>query len=209
MTEEIILTPEMIKRGQHQELYTEWAKKESNNSDIRKVKVALAEQGHCLDVLATDTYEEVREAVILRDIRYAPKCFEATLRPYRLFIWDTIVQTLHEHVKQMTNDEKPIYEWFISLETRELAFDWKQQLELDALFLSYRAMTEKPTQLQKTMTVEQLYTSGAPHWALSLTPLEIQQVLYNEDQYGADDGLYTLRDYLKGKLEDVRHRNKT
>ena len=27
MTEEIILTPEMVKRGQHQELYTEWAKK--------------------------------------------------------------------------------------------------------------------------------------------------------------------------------------
>lgn len=150
MAEEIIiLTPEMIKRGQHQELYTEWAKKESNNSDIRKVKVALVEQGHCLDILATDTYEEVREAVILRDIRYAQKCFEATLRPYRLFIWDTIAQTLHEHVKQMTNDEKPIYEWFISLDTRELAFDWKQQLELDALCLSYRAVTENPHNSKK------------------------------------------------------------
>lgn len=187
MTEEIILTPEMVKRGQHQELYTEWAKKESNNSDIRKVKVALAEQGHCLDILATDTYEEVREAVILRDIRYAPKCFEATLRPYRLFIWDTIAQTLHERVKQMTDDEKPIYEWFISLDTRELAFDWKQQLELDALFLSYRAVTEKPTQLQKTMTTEQLYTSGSPHWVLSLTPLEIRTAA-NKPRTITEDG---------------------
>lgn len=149
MTEELNLTTEIVARGQHQELYTEWAKKESNNSDIRKVKVALAEQGHCLDILATDTYEEVREAVILRDIRYAPACFMATHLPYRPYIWDTIAQVLHERVKQMTNDEKPIYEWFMSLDTRELAFDWKQQLELDALFLSYRAVTEKPTQLQK------------------------------------------------------------
>ena len=48
------------------------------------------------------------------------------------------------------------------------------------------------------MTTEQLYTSGSPHWVLSLTPLEIRTVLYSEDQYGADNGLYTLRDYLKG-----------
>ena len=180
---EIILTPEMVKRGQHQELYTEWAKKESNNSDIRKVKVALAEQGHCLDILATDTYEEVREAVILRDIRYAQKCFEATHRPYRPYIWDTIAQALHEHVKRITHDEKSVYDWFLQLDTRELAFDWKKQLQLDALFLSYRAVTEKPTQLQKTMTPEQLYTSGAPYWVSSLTPLEIRTVLYSEDQY--------------------------
>lgn len=201
MTEDIILTPEMVKRGQHPELYTEWAKKKSNSSKIRDIKVALAEQGYCLDILATDTYEEVREAVILKDIRYAQKCFEVTHRPYRTTIWETIAQALHEHVKRITSDEKSVYKWFLHLDTNELAFDWKKQLELDALFLSYRAATEPPTQLQKTMTAEQLYISGAPYWVSNLTPREIRTVLWNEDQLGADDGLYTLRDYLKGKTQ--------
>lgn len=201
MTDELNLTTEMVRRGQRSELYEQWAKKKSNSSKIRDIKVALAEQGYCLDILATDTYEEVREAVVLKDIRYAQKCFEVTHRPYRTFMWDTIAQALHEHVKRITSDEKSVYEWFLQLDTRELAFDWKKQLELDALSLSYRAMTEEPTQLQKTMTAEQLYTSGAPYWVLNLTPREIRTVLWNEDQLGADDALYTLRDYLKGKTQ--------
>lgn len=201
MTEEQNLTTEMVERGQHPELYEQWAKKKSNSSKIRDIKVALAEQGYCLDILATDTYEEVREAVVLKDIRYAQKCFEVTHRPYRTFMWDTIAQALHEDVKRITSDEKSIYEWFLQLDTRELAFDWKKQLELDALSLSYRAVTEEPTQLQKTMTAEQLYTSGAPYWVSNLTPREIRTVLWNEDQLGADDALYTLRDYLKGKTQ--------
>lgn len=53
---------------------------------------------------------------------------------------------------------------------------------IDAIHRKISAMSITPTLVEKTMTQEQLFTSGNPLWALPLTVHEIQQYLkyYNE-----------------------------
>lgn len=73
MTNKIKLTAEMVRKGENQELYEEYAKKKSQNYEDNLIKCELAGYGYCHDILCNDPMTNVREHVICADIRCANK----------------------------------------------------------------------------------------------------------------------------------------
>lgn len=162
MTHDIVeLTTDMICKGEHQELYEEYAKKKAQSNNDLHVKYALAEYGYCHDILCNDPMTCVREHVISSDIRYAPKCFNGTR-----VLWETIANELTGHKQPKTPDILSIYEWFIKLDIEQFNVHLSNfnKTQYEAIKLLYEAETTVPTIIEKTMTPSQLYLQGSPLW---------------------------------------------
>lgn len=161
MTNEIKLTTEMIRNGEHQELYEKYAKKKSSNYKDNLIKCELAGYGYCHDILCNDPQTTVREHVISSDIRYAPQCFDGTR-----ILWEHIAEELTDNERPKTPDILSIYEWFIHLDLKRLniALSAFNKAKYEAVKLMYQAETTEPTTIEKTMTPSQLYLQGSPLW---------------------------------------------
>lgn len=161
MTDEIKLTTEMIRNGEHQELYEEYAKQKSHNYEDNLIKCELAGYGYCHDILCDDPMTSVREHVIGSDIRYAPKCFDGTR-----ILWEHIAEELVNDKLSKTPDILSIYEWFIHLDLEQLNIELSDfnKMQYNTIKLLYKAETTEPTTIEKTMTPSQLYLHGSPCW---------------------------------------------
>ena len=161
MTKEIKLTTEMIRNGEHQELYEEYAKKKSQNYEDNLIKCELAGYGYCHDILCNDPQTIVREHVISSDVRYAPQCFDGTR-----ILWEHIAEELTDNEQPKTPDILSIYEWFIHLDLEKLNITLSDfnKAKYEAVKLIYQAETTVPTTIEKTMTPSQLYLYGSPLW---------------------------------------------
>lgn len=161
MTNEIKLTTEMIRNGEHQELYEEHAKQKSRNYEDNLIKCELAGYGYCHDILCDDPMTSVREHVISSDIRYAPQCFDGTR-----ILWEHIAEELVNDKLSKTPDILSTYEWFIHLDLEQLNITLSDfnKAKYEAVKLIYQAETTLPTTIEKTMTPSQLYLQGSPLW---------------------------------------------
>ena len=161
MTNKTKLTAEMVRKGEHQELYEEYAKKKSQNYEDNLIKCELAGYGYCHDILCDDPMTSVREHVIGADIRYAPQCFDGTR-----ILWEHIAKELIDNEQPKTPDILSIYEWFIQLDLEQLNITLSHfnKVQYEAINLLYQAETTEPTTIEKTMTPSQLYLHGSPCW---------------------------------------------
>lgn len=161
MTNKTKLTSEMIRKGEHQELYEEYAKKKSRNYMDNHIKCELAGYGYCHDILCKDPQTTVREHVISSDIRYAPQCFDGTR-----ILWEHIAEELTDNERPKTSDIMSVYKWFIDLDLEQLNIELSDfnKAKYEAVKLIYEAETTTPTTIEKTMTPSQLYLHGSPLW---------------------------------------------
>lgn len=161
MTNKTKLTAEMIRKGEHKELYEEYAKKKSRNYMDNHIKCELAGYGYCHDILCKDPMTSVREHVISSDVRYAPICFDGTR-----VLWEHIANELTDNEQLKTPDILSIYEWFIHLDLEQLNITLSHfnKVQYEAINLLYQAETTEPTTIEKTMTPSQLYLHGSPCW---------------------------------------------
>lgn len=161
MTNKTKLTAEMVRKGENQELYEEYAKKKSQNYEDNLIKCELAGYGYCHDILCNDPMTNVREHVICADIRYAPRCFDDTH-----VLWQHIASELTDSDWLKTPDILPIYDWFLHLDLEQLNITLSHfnKTQYEVINLLYQAETTEPTTIEKTMTPSQLYLHGSPYW---------------------------------------------
>ena len=158
---EIKLTVEMIRNGEHQELYETYAKKKSRNYEGNAIKCELAGYGYCHGILCKDPMTIVREHVISSDVRYAPQCFDGTY-----ILWGHIAEKLIDNELPKTPDILFVYEWFIDLDLEQLnkILSNTDKAKYKAIKLLYQAETTVPTTIERTMTPSQLYLHESPLW---------------------------------------------
>lgn len=167
-----------IQEGLLPERYDEW-----KNRNEEWVLETFAENGYYLDELIMSEYDDVRKAVIENHPDF---CIEQLNR-------GKIYQLIHEHI---INEAKPNNDLF-------KAYIDALQSNSDniGLMTKYRAMTEIPSIIEKTMSDVQLFESGSPLWATDLTVRQINDVLTAHDEL-KQQGYSDFMEYL---LTEVRN----
>ena len=143
-----------IREGWFPERYDEW--KDRNEEWILET---FAENGYYLDELIESEYDDVRKAVIENNPEF---CIERLNQ-------GKIYQIIHDYI---TNEVKP------NLKLFKAYIDALTSNSNDmGLMTKYRALTEVPSTIEKTMSDAQLFESGSPLWATDLTVQQIRDVL--------------------------------
>lgn len=136
------------------EWYDEW--KDRNEEWILET---FAEEGYYLDELIESEYDDVREIVIENHPEFGIKRLNQ----------GKIYQIVHDYI---INEVKP------NLELFKAYIDALTSNRDDiGLMTKYRALTEAPSTIEKTMSDVQLFESGSPLWATDLTVQQINDVL--------------------------------
>ena len=136
------------------ERYDEW--KSMNHEWILET---FAENGYYLDELIMSEYDDVRKAVIENNPEF---CIERLNQ-------GKIYQLIHDYI---INEAKPTVALF------KAYIDALQSNRNDVgLMTKYRALTEVPSTIEKTMSEVQLFESDSPFWATDLTLKQIDDVL--------------------------------
>lgn len=143
-----------IQEGMFPERYDEW--KGMNKEWILET---FAENGYYLDELILSKYDDVQKAVIENHPDF---CIERINQ-------GKIYQIVHNYI---INEAKPNIDLF------KAYIDALQSNSDDiGLMTKYRAMTEVPSIIEKTMSDVQLFELGSPLWATDLTVQQIHDVL--------------------------------
>lgn len=80
-----------------------------------------------------------------------------------------IYQIIHDYIINETNPNVELFKTYIDA--------LKSNSNDIGLVTKYRAMTEAPSTIEKTMNDVQLFESGSPFWTTDLTIKQIQNVL--------------------------------
>lgn len=143
-----------IQEGLLSERYNEW--KDKNEKWILET---FAENGYYLDELLLSEYDDVQKTVIENHPDF---CIERLNQ-------GKIYQIIHDYIK---NEAKPNIALF------KAYIDALQSNNNDiGIMTKYRAMTEVPSTIEKTMSEVQLFESDSPFWATDLTLKQIDDVL--------------------------------
>ena len=143
-----------IREGLLPERYDE--RKDRNEEWILET---FAEEGYYLDELIESEYDDVREIVIENHPEFGIKRLNQ----------GKIYQIVHDYI---INEVKP------NLELFKAYIDTLQSNSNDmGLMTKYRALTEAPSTIEKTMSDVQLFELGSPLWATDLTVQQIRDVL--------------------------------
>lgn len=162
------------------ERYDEW--KSMNHKWILET---FAENGYYLDELILSEYNDVQKAVIENHPDF---CIERLNQ-------GKIYQIIHDYIK---NEAKPNVALF------KAYIDALQSNRNDVgLMTKYRALTEVPSTIEKTMSEMQLFESNSPFWATDLTVAQIHDVLEAHDEL-IQQG---YSDFMKYLLTTVREPN--
>ena len=130
-----------IREGWFPERYDEW--KDKNEEWILET---FAENGYYLDELIESEYDDVRKAVIENNPEF---CIERLNQ-------GKIYQIVHDYI---INEAKPNIALF------KAYIDTLKSNNNDiGLITKYRALTEVPSTIEKTMSDAQLFESGSPLW---------------------------------------------
>lgn len=143
-----------IREGWFPERYDEW--KDRNEKWILET---FAENGYYLDELIESEYDDVREIVIENHPDF---CIERLNQ-------GKIYQIVHDYI---INEAKPNIALF------KAYIDTLKSNNNDiGLITKYRAITEVPATIEKTMSDVQLFEADSPFWATDLTVRQINDVL--------------------------------
>ena len=169
-----------IQEGLLSERYNEW--KDKNDEWILET---FAENGYYLDELILSEYNDIQKAVIENHPDF---CIERLTQ-------GKIYQIVHDFIK---NEAKPNVALF------KAYIDTLQSNSNDVgLMTKYRALTEIPSTIEKTMSEVQLFESNSPFWATDLTVAQIHDVLEAHDEL-IQQG---YSDFMKYLLTTVREPN--
>ena len=162
------------------EQYDEW-----KNMNKEWILETFAEKGYYLDELILSEYNDVQKAVIENHPDF---CIERLNQ-------GKIYQIIHDYIK---NEAKPNIALF------KAYIDALQSNSNNiGLMTKYRALTEVPSTIEKTMSEVQLFESNSPFWATDLTIAQIHDVLEAHKEL-IQQGYSDFMEYL---LTEVRNPN--
>lgn len=169
-----------IQEGLFPERYDEW--KDMNKEWILET---FAENGYYLDELILSEYDDVQKAVIENHPEF---CIEYLNQ-------GKIYQIVHDYIVTKTKPNIVLFKAYIDT--------LKSNSNDIGLMTKYRAMTEVPSTIEKTMSEVQLFESNSPFWATDLTVAQIHDVLEARGEL-IQQGYSDFMDYL---LATVRQPN--
>lgn len=143
-----------IQEGLLPERYDEW--KAMNQEWIMET---FAENGYYLDELIESEYDDVRKAVIENHPDFCIKQLNQ----------GKIYQIVHDFIKNEAKPNVALFKAYIDA--------LKSNSNDIGLITKYRAMTEVPSTIEKTMSEVQLFESNSPFWTTDLTIAQIHDVL--------------------------------
>ena len=162
------------------ERYDEW--KSMNHEWILET---FAENGYYLDELIMSEYDDVRKAVIENNPEF---CIERLNQ-------GKIYQIVHDYIHNEAKPNVALFKAYIEA--------LKSNNNDIGIMTKYRAMTEAPSTIEKTMSEVQLFESNSPFWATDLTIAQIHDVLEAHKEL-IQQGYSDFMEYL---LTEVRNPN--
>lgn len=169
-----------IQEGLLPERYDEW--KSMNHEWILET---FAENGYYLDELIMSEYDDVRKAVIENNPEF---CIERLNQ-------GKIYQIVHDYIQNEAKPNVALFKAYIEA--------LKSNNNDIGIMTKYRAMTEAPSTIEKTMSEVQLFESNSPFWATDLTIAQIHDVLEAHKEL-IQQGYSDFMEYL---LTEVRNPN--
>lgn len=169
-----------IQEGLLPERYDEW--KSMNHEWILET---FAENGYYLDELIMSEYDDVRKAVIENNPEF---CIEQLNQ-------GKIYQIVHDYIQNEAKPNVALFKAYIEA--------LKSNNNDIGIMTKYRAMTEAPSTIEKTMSEVQLFESNSPFWATDLTIAQIHDVLEAHKEL-IQQGYSDFMEYL---LTEVRNPN--
>lgn len=169
-----------IQEGLLPERYDEW--KAMNQEWIMET---FAENGYYLDELIESEYDDVRKAVIENNPEF---CIERLNQ-------GKIYQIVHDYIQKEAKPNVALFKAYIEA--------LKSNNNDIGIMTKYRALTEVPSTIEKTMSGVQLFESNSPFWATDLTIAQIHDVLKAHEEL-IQQGYSDFMEYL---LTTVREPN--
>lgn len=169
-----------IQEGLLPERYDEW--KSMNHEWILET---FAENGYYLNELIMSEYDDVRKAVIENNPEF---CIERLNQ-------GKIYQIVHDYIQNEAKPNVALFKAYIEA--------LKSNNNDIGIMTKYRAMTEAPSTIEKTMSEVQLFESNSPFWATDLTIAQIHDVLETHKEL-IQQGYSDFMEYL---LTEVRNPN--
>ena len=169
-----------IQEGLLPERYDEW--KAMNQEWIMET---FAENGYYLDELIMSEYNDVQKAVIENHPDF---CIERLNQ-------GKIYQIIHDYIQNEAKPNVALFKAYIEA--------LKSNNNDIGIMTKYRAMTEAPATIEKTMSEVQLFESNSPFWATDLTIAQIHDVLEAHKEL-IQQGYSDFMEYL---LTEVRNPN--
>ena len=167
-----------IQEGLLPERYDAW--KDRNEEWILET---FAENGYYLDELIESEYDDVKKAVIENHPEF---CIERLNQ-------GKIYQIVHDYI---INEAKPNIALF------KAYIDTLKSNNNDiGLITKYRAITEVPATIEKTMSDVQLFEADSPFWATDLTVAQIHDVLEAHEELKSQE-LSNFTEYLLTRVRD-------
>lgn len=166
-----------IQEGLLPERYDEW--KAMNQEWIMET---FAENGYYLDELIESEYDDVRKAVIENHPDFCIKQLNQ----------GKIYQIVHDYIQNEAKPNVALFKAYIEA--------LKSNNNDIGIMTKYRAMTEAPSTIEKTMSEVQLFESNSPFWATDLTIAQIHDVLVARDELEQQD----YSDFMEYLLTEVR-----
>lgn len=143
----------------------------------------FAENGYYLDELIESEYDDVKKAVIENHPEF---CIERLNQ-------GKIYQIVHDYI---INEAKPNIALF------KAYIDTLKSNNNDiGLITKYRAITEVPATIEKTMSDVQLFEADSPFWATDLTVAQIHDVLEAHEELKSQEHS-NFTEYLLTRVRD-------
>lgn len=169
-----------IQEGLLPERYDEW--KAMNQEWIMET---FAENGYYLDELIMSEYDDVQKAVIENNPEF---CIERLNQ-------GKIYQIVHDYIQNEAKPNVALFKAYIEA--------LKSNNNDIGIMTKYRAMTEVPATIDKTMSDVQLFEADSPLWATDLTVAQIHDVLEAHEELKSQEHS-NFTEYL---LTEVRNPN--
>ena len=167
-----------IREGWFPERYDEW--KDRNEEWILET---FAEEGYYLDELIESEYDDVRKIVIENHPEFGIERLNQ----------GKIYQIVHDYIKNEAKPNLALFKAYIDALTSN-SNDM-------GLMTKYRALTEVPSTIEKTMSDVQLFESGSPLWATDLTVAQIHDVLEAHEELKSQEHS-NFTEYLLTRVRD-------
>lgn len=166
-----------IQEGLLPERYDEW--RAMNQEWIMET---FAENGYYLDELIESEYDDIRKAVIENHPDFCIKQLNQ----------GKIYQIVHDYIQNEAKPNVALFKAYIEA--------LKSNNNDIGIMTKYRAMTEAPSTIEKTMSEVQLFESNSPFWATDLTIAQIHDVLVAHDELEQQE----YNDFMEYLLTKVR-----
>ena len=167
-----------IREGWFPERYDEW--KDRNEEWILET---FAENGYYLDELIESEYDDVRKAVIENHPEFGIERLNRG-KDY---------QIISDYIKNEVKPNLKLFKAFLECPRTDNSDI--------GLMTKYRALTEVPSIIEKTMSDVQLFEADSPFWATDLTVAQIHDVLEAHEELKSQEHS-NFTEYLLTRVRD-------